>query len=251
MDENVRFQGIITYVFRVYKHTLFDSQTVLGKSSTFFDNLRQLPFAACGTFAPEDETIPEQSLRNDQSINQLKQLETMSKAYRVTPYLIQIGDRKGETVYNVTPVNYGTLTSDDVARQIAAESTASPGDVKAVLDRYAYYVVENLKKGYAIELLGFGKLYLRFLTGKSVTDEKKATANLVKSLIPAFRPSFTIVNGARIYDLVPDKIQLVKYQTGMTAENAPTTDGSTDSGNTDTDTDSGSTDNGGEDSNPL
>ena len=83
--------------------------------------------------------------------------------------------------------------------------------MKAVLDRYAYYVVENLKKGYSIELLGFGTLYLRFITRKSVDDEKQATAALVKTVIPAFRPSFTVVNGSRIYDLVPDRITLVKY----------------------------------------
>lgn len=71
----------------------------------------------------------------------------MSKAYKVSPRVIPIGSRQGETVYTVIPVSYGTLTADDVARQIAAESTASPGDVKNVLDRYAYYVVENLKKG--------------------------------------------------------------------------------------------------------
>lgn len=135
----------------------------------------------------------------------------MSKAYKVSGRLIQIGPRKGETTYTVIPVNYGTLTTKDVARQIAAESTACPGDVQNVLDRYAYYVVENLKKGYAIELLGFGKLYLRFITGKGVTDEKLANASLVKSLIPAFRPSFTVVNGNRMYDLILDKIQLVPY----------------------------------------
>lgn len=176
----------------------------------------------------------------------------MSKAYKVSPRMIQFGERKGEIIYSVSPVSYGTLTSNDVARQIAAESTASPGDVKAVLDRYAYYVVENLKKGYSIELLGFGNLYLRFITSKAVTDVTKANANLVKSLVPAFRPSYTVVNGTRIYDLIPDKIQLVKFQAGMTAENAPSTDEPTDSGNTDSDTtDSGTGNSGGEDSNPL
>ena len=135
----------------------------------------------------------------------------MPKAYRTVKRTINVGERKGETLYNVSPVSYGILTATDVARQIAAESTASPGDVKAVLDRYAYYVVENLKKGYSIELLGFGTLYLRFITRKSVDDEKQATAALVKTIIPAFRPSFTVVNGSRIYDLVPDRITLVKY----------------------------------------
>lgn len=135
----------------------------------------------------------------------------MPKAYRTVKRTVNIGERAGATLYNVAPVSYGILSTNDVARQIAAESTASPGDVKAVLDRYAYYVVENLKKGYSIELLGFGTLFLRFITRKSVEDEKEATAALVKSLVPGFRPSFTVVNGSRIYDLVPDRITLVKY----------------------------------------
>ena len=44
-------------------------------------------------------------------------------------------------VYTVAPVNYGTLTTDDVARRISAESAVTPGDAKNVLDRYTYYVV--------------------------------------------------------------------------------------------------------------
>ena len=87
----------------------------------------------------------------------------MSKAYKVVGKKISTGDKRGQVVYTVSPVSYGILTTDEAARQISAESTATPGDVKAVLDRYAYYVVENLKKGYNIELLGFGTLYLRFV----------------------------------------------------------------------------------------
>ena len=117
----------------------------------------------------------------------------MSKSYKVVKKIMNMGEKKGQTVYSVRPVSYGILTSDEVSKQISAESTATPGDVKAVLDRYAYYVKENLKKGYSIELLGFGTLYLRFLTGKAVSEEKKANASLVKSIVPAFRPSFTML----------------------------------------------------------
>ena len=63
----------------------------------------------------------------------------MSKAYKVTSRMIQIGERKGETVYSVRPVSYGILSADDVARQIAMESSSTPGDVKAVLDRDAEF----------------------------------------------------------------------------------------------------------------
>lgn len=146
----------------------------------------------------------------------------MSKSYKVVKKTMNMGEKKGQTVYSVRPVSYGLLTSDEVAKQISAESTATPGDVKAVLDRYAYYVKENLKKGYSVELLGFGTLYLRFLTGKAVSEEKKANASLVKTIIPAFRPSFTILNGSRIYNLLPDKVTLVKY--GEEEEKASSSD---------------------------
>lgn len=136
----------------------------------------------------------------------------MSKSYKVFSRTLTMGKREGETVYSVRPVSYGTLTTDEVAKQISTESTATTADVKAVLDRYAYYVVENLAKGYNIELLGFGTLYLRFITNKAVTEPKKANANLVKSIVPVFRPSFSVDrNGKRTYDLIPNRISLVKY----------------------------------------
>ena len=72
----------------------------------------------------------------------------MSKSYKVSKKTMNMGEKKGQTVYSVRPYSYGTLTTEEVATQIAVESTATPADVKAVLDRYAYYVKENLKKGY-------------------------------------------------------------------------------------------------------
>lgn len=77
----------------------------------------------------------------------------MSKSYKVAKKTINMGEKKGQTLFSVRPYSYGTLTTEEVANQIAVESTATPADVKAVLDRYAYYVKENLKKGYDIELL--------------------------------------------------------------------------------------------------
>lgn len=150
----------------------------------------------------------------------------MSKYYSVFSRTLTMGTRKGETVYSVRPVSNGTLTTDKVAKQISTESTATTADVKAVLDRYAYYVMDNLAKGYNIELLGFGTLYLRFITNKSVTDPKKAKSNLVKSIVPAFRPSFTVDrNGKRTYDLIPNRITLVKY--GEEEKKDGATDGTT------------------------
>lgn len=180
----------------------------------------------------------------------------MSKYYKVFSRTLTMGKREGETVYSVRPVSNGTLTTEQVAKQISTESTATTADVKAVLDRYAYYVMDNLAKGYNIELLGFGTLYLRFITNKSVTDPKKAKSNLVKSIVPAFRPSFTVDrNGKRTYDLIPNRISLVKYGEDSTSDvtgdagdegnnSTPTPNPSDKGDSTGSGSDSGSTDTG-------
>jgi len=169
----------------------------------------------------------------------------MSKYYKVFSRTLTMGTRKGETVYSVRPVSNGTLTTDQVAKQISTESTATTADVKAVLDRYAYYVMDNLAKGYNIELLGFGTLYLRFITNKSVTDPKKAKSNLVKNIVPAFRPSFTVDrNGKRTYDLIPERISLVKYGEDEEKDGSTEDDANKPSG------DSGETPTGGGSTNP-
>ena len=183
---------------------------------------------------------------------------SMSKAYKVTKRTVMFDKKNPKTVYSVSPVNYGTLSTDDVANQIAAESSATPGDVKNVLDRYAYYVKENLKKGYQIQLLGFGYLSLRFITSGTAKTEKEANAKLIQSLVPNFLPSFKIINGKRIYDLMPDKITLVKYNGSIPADStiedtggsgsAPDNTGGSSSDNTDT---GGGSDAGGEEEIPY
>ena len=163
----------------------------------------------------------------------------MPKAYKVTKRTVMFDKENPKTVYSVSPVSYGILTSEDVANQIAAESSATPGDVKNVLDRYAYYVKENLKKGYSIQLLGFGNLNLRFITSGTAKTEKEATAKLIQSLVPNFLPSFKIVNGKRIYDLMPDKITLVKWN-GTIPEDSTVTPGGSDTTDPGSDPGSGS-----------
>ena len=143
----------------------------------------------------------------------------MSKAYKVSKHTVMFDKQNPKTVFSIQPVSYGLLTTDDAANQIAAESSATPGDVKNVLDRYAYYVKENLKKGYNIQLLGFGNLSIRFITSGTVKTEEEATAKLIQGLVPTFNPSFKLVNKKRVYDLLPDRITVVKYSGPTTADN--------------------------------
>ena len=154
----------------------------------------------------------------------------MANAHKTVKRTATSAKDNPKTVYSVAPVSYGVLTTDDAANQIAAESSATPGAVKTALHPYAYYVQENLKKGYAIQLLGFGILNVRFIKSGTVSDEKKATSALIKGMVPGFSPSYRMVNGKRIYDLIPEKIALVKYTGNLPADETGADSGSSSGG---------------------
>ena len=149
----------------------------------------------------------------------------MPKAYKVTRHKIKFDKNNIHDVFSVKPVNYGTLTTSQAADQIANESSLTPGDVLNVLNRYSHYVKQNLQKGYAIELLGFGKLDIKFIKTTTPDEKKEATSALVKGMMPNFVPSFKIVNGKRIYDLIPEHIKLVKYSGAVVDESTDTPEG--------------------------
>ena len=52
---------------------------------------------------------------------------------------LNIGPRKGETVYSAQAYYYGTITTKQVATQIAQESALTPADVIGVIERLAYF----------------------------------------------------------------------------------------------------------------
>ena len=98
----------------------------------------------------------------------------------------------------------------DAADQIAEESSLTKGDVLNVLDRYQRYVIKNLQKGYKVELLGFGTVYNRFVTEKGVATAPEVKATHIRTIVPGFSPSYTILNGARRYSLLGEKTSLLK-----------------------------------------
>ena len=96
------------------------------------------------------------------------------------------------------------------ADQIAEESSLTKGDVVNVVDRYQRYVIKNLQKGYKVELLGFGTVYNRFVTEKGVATAPEVKATHIRTIVPGFSPSYTILNGARRYSLLGEKTSLLK-----------------------------------------
>lgn len=175
----------------------------------------------------------------------------MSQAYKVKKTVIAVGSRKGETVYTPKLITYGKKSTEDAASQISEESSLTEAEVLGVLNRYKRYVIERLKDGYCVELLGFGTIYTRMQRSGSVESAEEVNSSLIKTLLPGFRPYYTVINGNRSYTLMPDKISLVKVDdlTGeeLNDDGSTSGSGSSDSGSSD----SGSDSTGSGESNPL
>ena len=93
---------------------------------------------------------------------------------------LNIGPRKGETVYSAQAYYYGTITTKQVATQIAQESALTPADVIGVIERLAYFCQTHMALGYKIKLDGLGIFYNELLTehtqgGDSQAGEKYPT----------------------------------------------------------------------------
>ncbi len=123
---------------------------------------------------------------------------------------LQVGPRKGETVYCLQPHYYGTISTKQVAEQIAQESALTSADVLAGIDRLAYFCQRNMALGYKVKLDGLGTFYNELLTTGSVNTEAEVTAKLIKSVRPAFNAEYTIVNRSFRYALLPEKTEFVR-----------------------------------------
>lgn len=148
----------------------------------------------------------------------------MPQPFYVRKTDLKIGPRKGETVYSVQPYHYGTITTKQVATQIAQESALTQADVIGVIERLAYFCMTHMALGYKIHLDGLGVFYNEFITTKSMPTPEEVTAKLVKSIRPAFNAQYTIVNGSFRYALLPEKIELVKIDFNKGESDLPPTE---------------------------
>lgn len=144
---------------------------------------------------------------------------------------LKIGPRKGETVYSAQPYYYGTITTKQVANQIAQESALTPADVIGVIERLAYFCQNHMALGYKIRLDGLGTFYNEFMTTGSVKTSEEVTAKLIKSIRPAFSAEYTIVNNTFRYALLPEKTAFTR----MDFKETETTSSPDEGGTTDPD----------------
>ncbi len=134
----------------------------------------------------------------------------MAQPYYARKTDLRIGTRKGETVYGVQAYYYGTITTKQVATQIAQESALTQADVIGVIERLSYFCQTHIALGYKVKLDGMGTFCNELVTTGTVAKAEDVTTKLIKSVRPSFIPEYSVLNGSFRYALLPEKTELVK-----------------------------------------
>ena len=75
------------------------------------------------------------------------------------------------------------ITTEQVAKRLAAESTVSPADVRAVLTALGGVMGDYMAQGRSVKLDGIGSFYFTAATNKNGVDtEKEVTAALINGV---------------------------------------------------------------------
>lgn len=81
------------------------------------------------------------------------------------------------------------ISTEQVAKRVAAESTVSPADVRAVLTALGGVMGDYMAQGRSVKLDGVGSFYFTAATNKNgVATEKEVTANLINGVRVRFIP---------------------------------------------------------------
>lgn len=81
------------------------------------------------------------------------------------------------------------ITTEQVAKRLAAESTVSHADVRAVLTALGGVMGDYMAQGRSVKLDGIGSFYFTAATNKNgVATEKEVTANLINGVRVRFVP---------------------------------------------------------------
>ena len=81
------------------------------------------------------------------------------------------------------------ISTEQVAKRLAAESTVSPADVRAVLTALGGVMGDYMAQGRSVKLDGVGSFYFTASTNKNgVATEKEVTAKLINGVRVRFIP---------------------------------------------------------------
>lgn len=116
---------------------------------------------------------------------------------------LNIGKRKGQTVYYASPKPKLHLTNKMVVDRIVSETSLSAGDVSNSLISLGAVVREALKIGASIDLADLGSFHI-IVPSKMVDKEADVCANTLKKPKIVFTPKVEMRNAAKAVELNVD-----------------------------------------------
>lgn len=125
--------------------------------------------------------------------------------HEVKTKVLNIGPRKGQTVYYAYPKSQQKLTNSMLIERIVRETSLSEGDVKNALVSLSNVVCEALKMGMSVDLAELGSLRLVVPSKMMDTPEEVTVKDALKTPKIVFTPKQKMRDAANSVELSIDK----------------------------------------------
>ena len=107
------------------------------------------------------------------------------------PFQSTMADKNGEKLYYPRVVRTATVTTAQIAKEVAQYSALSPGDVKSTIDNLVTVMTNHLHASESVNLEGLGIFRMVMKSkGKGVASAKEVSSNQA-TLNVRFQPSST------------------------------------------------------------
>ncbi|WP_288910513.1 HU family DNA-binding protein [uncultured Bacteroides sp.] len=108
--------------------------------------------------------------------------------FEIKSRVMNIGNRKGQTVYYAVPKTQDKMTTDMLVERIVRETSLSAGDVKSALISLSNIVNDALKMGMSVDLAELGNLRAVVSSKMMDSPEEVTVAGALKEPKIVFTP---------------------------------------------------------------
>ena len=108
--------------------------------------------------------------------------------FEIKSRVMNIGNRKGQTVYYAVPKTQDKMTTDMLVERIVRETSLSAGDVRNALISLSNIVNDALRMGMSVDLAELGNLRAVVTSKMMDTPEEVTVANALKDPKIVFTP---------------------------------------------------------------
>ncbi len=125
--------------------------------------------------------------------------------FEIKTKVLNVGNRKGQTVHYAQVKSQQKLTNEMVIERIVRETSLSEGDVKNALISLSNIVCDALKMGMSVDLAELGNLRLSVPSKMMDTEEEVTVANALKTPKIIFTPKQKMRDAANSVELSIDR----------------------------------------------